>query len=127
MPRIPVVSRTMQVTICQVLMVDTEAGDTFTEEVVIPRIYATPEKALKVIKAVAETKEIKPVNILSSEVKTRRYYMLETEFIQQAKYEDPADVVEHTETKTETKTPGKKKHVNLVKPSAKGKRKRKRK
>lgn len=126
MPRIPVVSRTMQVTICQVLMVDTEAGDTFTEEVVIPRTYATPEKALKAIKAVAETKEIKPVNILSSEVKNRRYYMLESEFIQQAKYEEPA-TLEHTETKTETKKPGKKKKTNLVKPSLKGKRRRKRK
>ena len=43
-----------------------------------------------------------------------------------AKYEEPAANLEHTETKTETKKPGKK-NINLVKPSLKGKRKRKRK
>lgn len=126
MPRIPVVSRTMTVTVCNVLIVDVEAGDTFQEEVVIPREYSTPEKRLKAVKEVAETKELKPVQILSFEVKNRRYYMLESEFIQQAKYAD-IEVLEHTETKTETKTPGKTKKINLVKPSAKGKRKRKRK
>lgn len=127
MPRIPVVSRTMKVTVCNTLIVDVEAGDTFKEDIVIPREYATAEKRLKAVKEAYETDRLKPVNILSYEVITRKYYMLESEFVQQAKYED-TPVLEQKQTETPTQTTAKKeKEVHLVKPSLKGKRRRKRK
>lgn len=129
MPRIPVVSRTMKVTVCNTLIVDVEAGDTFKEDIVIPREYATAEKRLKAVKEAYETDQLKPVNILSYEVVTRKYYMLESEFVQQAKYEDtPVLEQKQTEAETSKQTPEKKeKEVHLVKPSLKGKRRRKRK
>ena len=127
MPRIPVVSRTMKVTVCNTLIVDVEAGDTFKEDIVIPREYATAEKRLKAVKEAYETDQLKPVNILSYEVITRKYYMLESEFVQAAKYKD-TPVLEQKETPAETpkQTPAKKeKEVHLVKPSLKGKRRNK--
>lgn len=124
MPRIPVVSRTMTVTVCKTLIVDVEAGDTFQEEITIPREYNTNEKRLKAVKAAYETDQLKHVNILSYEVLTRKYYMLESDFIQHAKIE-AEPVPEQKETENQKQAETKEKEINLVKPSLKGRKRRK--
>jgi hypothetical protein len=101
-----------------------EAGDTFQEEITIPREYNTNEKRLKAVKAAYETDQLKPVNILSYEVLTRKYYMLESDFIQHAKIE-AEPVREQKETETQKQAETKEKEINLVKPSLKGRKRRK--
>lgn len=108
MPRRPVVSRNMTVSVCSVLMVDIEAGDTFTQEVIIPRQFKTNEQLMKAIKSAAETDQLKPVNIRNVSVEERRYYMSEKEFIDQAHVDEqlvkPAAAPEPKEVKKTTRT-----------------------
>lgn len=106
MPRRPVVSRNMTVSVCSVLMVDIEAGDTFTQEIIIPRQFKTNEQLMKAIRSASETEQLKPVNIRSVSVEERRYYMSEQEFIDQAHITEKAaePVPEPKEVKKTTRT-----------------------
>ena len=84
MARKPMVTRTIPVTKCKVLCCDIEAGDTYIEEVTVPRTYKTDAQLMKVMKLVLESKQIKPVHIVEKVVKETLFGMTELEFINHA-------------------------------------------
>lgn len=84
MARIPMVTRTIEATICKVLCCDVEAGDTVVETVTVPRTYKNNDALMKALKPLVETEQIKPVHILETEVTQTLYGMTEADFIQNA-------------------------------------------
>lgn len=84
MARIPMVTRTITATECEVLCCDVEAGDTITETVTVPREYPNDEKLMKAVRPLLETEQIKPVHIISKKVTETLYGMTEAEFISHA-------------------------------------------
>lgn len=84
MPRKPMVTRTMTVSDFDVLMTDVEAGDTYHENITLPRTYKDDVAALKAVRKYLETDQLKPTSICSTSVVSRQYGMTEKEFIDAA-------------------------------------------
>lgn len=106
MARIPMITRTLTATVCQVLCCDVEAGDTITETVSVPRTYKTDEALMKALRPLVETEQIKPVHIISKTVTETLYGMTEAEFMEHAKVLPPRATTEATpdaEPKKKTK------------------------
>lgn len=84
MARQPMVTRTIQTTHVTVFCVNTETRDTFEQIFTLPRTYKNDEKMMKVLEKFLTGEPIKPISIISSEVKEAIYGMTEAEFIQNA-------------------------------------------
>lgn len=84
MPRKPMVTRTMTVSDFDVLITDVAAGDTYHEQITLPRTYKDDAAALKTVKKYLETDQLKPTSICKTSVVSRQYGMTEKEFIDAA-------------------------------------------
>ena len=100
------ITRTMTITVCEVLCCDVLEGDTIIEEVKVPRTYKTDEQLMKVVRPLVETPEIKPVHIKSKRVEETLYGMTEAEFLKYAKILPPR--TPQKETPKDKKKPAKK-------------------
>jgi len=108
MARIPMITRTITATVCEVLCCDVEAGDTITEKVSVPRTYKNDEALMKALRPLVETEQIKPVHIISKTVTETLYGMTEAEFMEHATVLPPRATTEATTAEPE-KEPKKKK------------------
>ena len=104
MPRKPMITRTMTVTEYNVLMCDVLEGDTYTEKITLPRAAKNDAAALKLIKKLYDTPEIKAAHIISSETSSKQYGMTELDFINTATILSPVTVDNSPELSTETTT-----------------------
>lgn len=104
MPRKPMITRTMTVTEYNVLMCDVLAGDTYTEKITLPRVAKNDVAALKQIKKLYDTPEIKAAHIISSETTSKQYGMTELDFINTATILSPVTVDNSPGLSTETTT-----------------------
>ena len=84
MARIPMVTRTINNTVCNLLVADTEMGELKNISVTVPRTYKDEKKLAKVAFAAAETDTVKPVQLISSQIEGVLYGMSEEDFIKHA-------------------------------------------
>lgn len=84
MPRIPVVTRTIQTTRANVMCLDIESEEPFNKEVILPRTYKDEKAMLKQAEKVINNETVKAVHIVDFEVEETRYGMSEQQFIEQA-------------------------------------------
>lgn len=89
MARKPMVTRTIQSTYCSVLCADTEKGEMFNKEIILPRTYKDDKAMLKAACKALETETVKPVAIATSSVRYELYGMDEDFFINNATILDP--------------------------------------
>ena len=122
MPRKPMVTRTMTVSDFDVLMTDVAAGDTYHEQITLPRTYKDDAAALKAVRKYLETDQLKPTSICSTSVVSRQYGMTEKEFIDAAAVLSGQDP-EPEEAADEPPTPApKQKQKNIKKKKIRKKR-----
>lgn len=91
MARIPMVTRTLTATNCDVLCCDVKAGSTVVKTVTVPRTYKNDEQLMKAVKSLIETDDLKPVHIKSKTVTETLYGMTEAEFMENAKVLPPRE------------------------------------
>lgn len=86
MARVPQVTRTIQTTKVNVMCVNIDKGETFTQELVLPRTYKDDKAILKFIEnsSVIDNVHFKVVHVISAEVVETLYGMSEQKFIQLA-------------------------------------------
>ena len=89
MARVPAVTRTIQTTKCNVLCINLETEQPFTQEVVLPRTYKDERSMLKRIKPLVETETVKVVHVQNYVVESTLYGMTEEEFIKYAEILPP--------------------------------------
>lgn len=85
MARVPMVTRTITTTKAVILCVNTENGETFDKEVLLPRTYKKDADVLKRAVDVINDEHIKAVHVKSTEEIETYYGMTEVEFVQLAK------------------------------------------
>lgn len=91
MARVPMITRTIQSTVCDVLCLNVETAEPFNKQVTLPRTYKDENSMLKMAKSVLDTDTEKVVHIVSSHVEETRYGMSEQEFIEHAKVIPPLE------------------------------------
>lgn len=84
MARVPMITRTIQTTVCDVLCLNLETAEPFNKQVTLPRNYKDEKSMLKMAKSVLDTDTEKVVHIVNSHVEETRYGMSEQEFIEHA-------------------------------------------
>lgn len=84
MPRIPMVTRTIQTTRANVMCLDIEKEEPFNKEVILPRAYKDEKAMLKQAEKVINNETVKVVHIVDFKVEETRYGMTEQQFIEQA-------------------------------------------
>lgn len=86
MARKPQVTRTIKTTHAVVLCVNTEDRSTFEQTITLPRTYTDDKKLMKIIEGCFDEPDspVKPISVISTEVKETLYGMTEEEFIQYA-------------------------------------------
>ena len=95
MARTPMITRTVKATKATVMCVDISTGNTFTQEVTLPRTYKDDNEILKKAKAIIDTQEnTKAVHIISTEINEALYGMTEDKFIENAEILPPRKIYE---------------------------------
>lgn len=89
MARVPMITRTIQTTVCDVLCLNVETAEPFNKQVILPRTYKDENSMLKQAKSVLDTDTEKIVHIVNSYVEETRYGMAEQEFIEHAQVMPP--------------------------------------
>lgn len=84
MARLPMVTRTIITTMCNVLCMDVEHEEPCNKDITLSGVYTDKEKMLKAIKKQFEGTDIVPVRVVHSEEKETLYGMTEQEFIERA-------------------------------------------
>lgn len=84
MAKTPMITRTIQTTVANVLCMDIAQGEPFNKEVVLPRTYKDNTAMLKAAAAVIDNDEVKAVHVVASHVEETLYGMKETDFIANA-------------------------------------------
>lgn len=84
MPRIPMVTRTIQTTRANAMCLDIEKEEPFNKEVILPRSYKDEKAMLKQAEKVINNETVKVVHIVDFKVEETRYGMTEQQFIEQA-------------------------------------------
>lgn len=99
------VTRSMKVTVAQVLMVNLDTQETATTPVNMANVYKDDKTLMKALNKVYEGTSTKPVHVLSTQVIEKLYGMTEKQFIDNAIELDPetrkplnGDVIEDEET-----------------------------
>lgn len=92
MARVKMVTRTVSMTICEVMMVDVTSATVSNGEVKMSGSYDTTDSALKAIKKAYETDAIKYVAVTSMRNEEVLYGMTEEEFIMYANVLPPRKV-----------------------------------
>ena len=95
MARVPQVTRTIETTDVVLFCVNTEDRSTFEQTLTLPRTYKDDAKLMKAVEKLLDGEPVKPVSIISSEVRQTLYGMTEEKFIQYA------DVLPPRSSKTE--------------------------
>lgn len=83
------VTRSMKVTVAQVLMVNIDTQATETQQVSIPNVFKDDAKLMKAITKAYENTDIKPVHVISNTVVEKLYGMSEKAFLDNAQELDP--------------------------------------
>lgn len=83
MARKPMITRTVTTTKATILFVDTEAEETVTGVVEVPRTYKDDNKLLEAVKGVVDSSRI-PLKVISTEAVETLYGMTEQKFIDNA-------------------------------------------
>lgn len=81
MARKPMVTRTFETTICEVMTVNTDIASVDTMIVRLPRTYKTDDEMLKACKLTTETDTLKVVKIVTSWTEEKLYGMSEKDFM----------------------------------------------
>ena len=89
MARIPQVTRTIQTTVANIMCLNIEKGEPFTQEVTLPRTYKDEKALLKKARPLVETDTIKAVHVVATEEVETLYGMTEQEFIENAQILPP--------------------------------------
>lgn len=89
MPRVPRITRTIQTTKANIMCVNIEKGEPFTQEVTLPRIYKDDKAILKVAEKVINSDTVKALHVVSAEVQETLYGMTEQRFIELAEILPP--------------------------------------
>lgn len=89
MARVPMITRTIQTTVCDVLCLNVETAEPFNKQISLPRTYKDENSMLKQAKSVLDTDTEKVVHIVNSHVEETRYGMTEQEFIEHAQVMPP--------------------------------------
>ena len=87
--RAKMVTRSMKVTVANVLMVNLETEQTETQTISMPNTYKDDSKLMKAIAKAYEGSNLKPVHVSSTEVQEKLYGMTEKAFIENAIELDP--------------------------------------
>lgn len=82
--RKPMVTRTFQTTKATVMCLDTEAGESVTRVLTLPRTYKDEKNLLKACEDAITEENIKPVHVVDTEVVKTLYGMEEQKFIENA-------------------------------------------
>lgn len=91
MARVPMITRTIQTTVCDVLCLNVETAEPFNKQISLPRTYKDENSMLKQAKSVLDTDTEKVVHIVNSHVVETRYGMTEQEFIEHAQVMPPLE------------------------------------
>lgn len=83
------VTRSMKVTVAQVLMVNLETQATETQEVSMPNTFADDTKLMKALTKTYEGSTLKPVHVIGTSVHEKLYGMSEKAFLESAQELDP--------------------------------------
>ena len=83
------VTRSMKVTVANVLMVNLETQATETQAIQMPNTYADDAKLMKALTKSYEGSTLKPVHVVSSTIHEKLYGMSEKAFLENAKELDP--------------------------------------
>lgn len=81
MARKPMVTRTIQTTVANVLCLNVETAEPFNMEVTLPRTYKDEKAMMKLISPQVDTDTIKAVKVVASRVEEKYYGMTEEDFI----------------------------------------------
>lgn len=84
MARQPQVTRTITTTKANVLCLNLESEQPFTQTVILPRTYKDERSMMKRIKPMVESDTVKAVHVQSVEIEETLYGMTEQEFIETA-------------------------------------------
>lgn len=84
MARVPMVTRTIVTTKCNVMCLNVDTAEPFNKVVTVPRTYKDEESLLKAVKKAAETENIKCVHVVDFEQVETLYGMTEQQFIEHA-------------------------------------------
>lgn len=101
MARVKMVTRTVSMTICEVMLVDVTAATVSNGEVKLSGTYDTTDNALKAIKKLYETDTIKYVTVTSMHNEEVLYGMTEEEFIMYANVLPPRKTYDAEEAEAE--------------------------
>lgn len=101
MARVKMVTRTVSMTICDVMLVDVTTATVSNGEIKLSGTFDTKENALKAIKKLYETDEIKYVTVTSMHTEEVLYGMTEEEFIMYAHVLPPRKVYDTEEAEAE--------------------------
>lgn len=82
--RKPMVTRTFQTTKATVMCLDTEAGESVTRVLTLPRTYKDEKNLLKACEDAITEENIKAVHVVDTEVVKTLYGMEEQKFIENA-------------------------------------------
>ena len=82
--RKPMVTRTFHTTKATVMCIDTDAGESVTRVLTLPRSYKDDKKLLQACEEAITEENIKPVHVVDTEVVKTFYGMEEQKFIENA-------------------------------------------
>lgn len=122
MARERMVTRTVEVTVAEVMCIDVTTAEVTVVSYDISGKFSTKEDILKSLKKAYESDTYKVVNVQSTETKEILYGMPEIDFIRMAKVLPPRGTQENTEEQTEE--PVEKTQVEPVKEPKKSNRKK---
>ena len=91
MPRKPMVTRTLTVTVASVMCLDCTQNKTFNQVFTVPGIYTNNSILLKKIKKRYETENFKTLHVLTQHATSNLYGMTEQEFIDSAVVMSPRE------------------------------------
>lgn len=85
MAKAPMVTRTMKVTIADILVLDLNTEKTNKISVELPRTYKNSDEILKAAEKLNGDENLKLVHVIKSIVKEKRYAMTEEDYLKHAK------------------------------------------
>ena len=83
--RKPVVSRTLNTTVVDVLCINKETNETYEDTVTLSRTYRNEGQMLKAVKSTYDTDTVCALHILAYHEETAKYFMDENDFVALAK------------------------------------------
>ena len=98
MAKAPVVTRTMKVTIADILVLDLDTEKTDKISVELPRTYKNSDEIIKAAEKHHDYGNVKLVHVINSTIKEKRYAMTEEIYLKYAKEIAP---LKKTESETD--------------------------